>query len=66
MQILLNGDKKEFPQNLSLQSLVDSLALRQERIAVELNHSVIKRKDWPNVILKDGDQLEVVHFVGGG
>jgi thiamine biosynthesis protein ThiS len=66
MQICLNGEVKEIAEQISLQQLVHNLELKQERVAVELNRSVIKRKDWPSVTLQDGDQLEVVHFVGGG
>lgn len=66
MQILLNGEKKEFFESLSLQTLVENLQLKPERVAIELNRLIIKRKDWPSIILQEGDQLEIVHFVGGG
>lgn len=66
MQIVLNGELKEISSDTSLQLLIENLALKQERVAIELNRSVIKKKDWPEVLLKDGDQLEIVHFVGGG
>jgi len=33
---------------------------------VELNHQVVRRNEWPNTILKDGDRVEIVNFVGGG
>ncbi|KAF0249843.1 MAG: sulfur carrier protein [bacterium] len=66
MQILLNGETKEISGQISLQALVENLELKEGRIAIELNHFVVKRKDWPSVILQDGDQLELVHFVGGG
>lgn len=66
MQILLNGEKKEFFESLSLQTLVENLQLNPQRVAIELNRLIIKRKDWPSIILQEGDQLEIVHFVGGG
>ncbi|MFY9222726.1 MAG: sulfur carrier protein ThiS [Blastocatellia bacterium] len=66
MQIVLNGENKEISENISLKQLVDKLELKQERVAIELNKTVARRKDWAEIMLKDGDQLEIVHFVGGG
>ncbi|MBN8725155.1 MAG: sulfur carrier protein ThiS [Acidobacteria bacterium] len=66
MQIVLNGEKKEISENISLKQLIDKLELKQERVALELNKTVARRKDWAEIMLKDGDQLEIVHFVGGG
>lgn len=66
MQIVLNGENKEISENISLKQLVDKLELKQERVAIELNKTVARRKDWAEIMLKDGDNLEIVHFVGGG
>lgn len=66
MQIVLNGENKEISENISLKQLVDKLELKQERVAIELNKTVARRKDWAEIMLKDGDSLEIVHFVGGG
>lgn len=66
MQIVLNGENKEISENISLKQLINKLELKQERVAVELNKTVARRKDWAEIMLKDGDQLEIVHFVGGG
>lgn len=66
MEIVLNGEIKEISSETSLQLLIENLSLKKERVAIELNRSVIKKKDWPEVLLKEGDQLEIVHFVGGG
>lgn len=66
MRIVLNGENKEISENISLKQLVDKLELKQERVAIELNKTVARRKDWAEIMLKDGDSLEIVHFVGGG
>ena len=66
MRIRLNGEEKETEEGTTLPALVESLSLAPERIAVELNGEVVRRADWPRVTLKDGDRVEVVHFVGGG
>ena len=66
MRIRLNGDAKEIEDGTTLTSLVESLSLAPERLAVELNGEVVRRADWPRVTLKEDDRVEVVHFVGGG
>jgi sulfur carrier protein len=40
--------------------------MKSDRVAVELNHDIVPRDRWPSTTLKDGDRLEIVHFVGGG
>jgi thiamine biosynthesis protein ThiS len=40
--------------------------MQAERVAVELNREIVPRADWPKAALRDGDKLEIVHFVGGG
>ena len=66
MQIRINGETREFTDQLRLNDLVRELSLTPERIAIELNHRVIRRNEWPETILNDGDRVEIVHFVGGG
>ena len=67
VRIQINGDLREFPQSsLSLNELLDTLSLPQPRIAVELNKTIVPRSQWEKTALKDGDQIEIVHFVGGG
>jgi thiamine biosynthesis protein ThiS len=66
LQVNINGQSKEIPDHLTLSGLVAHLELASERIAVELNREVVRRKDWSTIKLREGDQLEIVHFVGGG
>jgi thiamine biosynthesis protein ThiS len=66
LRIQVNGQPQEVEENLSLSQLVTSLDLKPEQIAIELNQEVIRRGDWPNNDLRDGDKIEIVHFVGGG
>ena len=51
---------------LSLSELVDSLSLKPEQIAIELNQTVIRRGQWQATFLREDDKVEIVHFVGGG
>jgi thiamine biosynthesis protein ThiS len=64
--LLLNGERQEVANGLSLEQLVETLKLAPERIAIELNQSVVRRTDWSTLMLKESDRVEIVHFVGGG
>jgi len=69
MQLVLNGQAREFPEltpGANLQDLVTSLGLKGDRVAIEHNGNIVPRADWPGASLGEGDRLEVVHFVGGG
>ncbi len=66
MNIIVNGEKKELENSLNLQELLKKLELPNERIAIELNKNVIRKKDWNETEIKDADKIEIIHFVGGG
>ncbi len=66
IDIYLNGEARKFEDSADLTKLLDDLSLPQQRIAIELNGSVVRRKDWTQTIVTEGDQIEVVYFVGGG
>lgn len=66
MKVFINGETREINRQLSLRELLEKLDLPQERVAVELNKEVVRKKDWEAVKVSDGDKLEVIHFVGGG
>jgi thiamine biosynthesis protein ThiS len=66
LRIQVNGDSREVEDNQSLIELISNLDLRPEQIAIELNQSVVRRMHWQETVLRDGDRVEIVHFVGGG
>mgnify|MGYP001562143543 CR=1 FL=1 len=66
MNININGEGKELLGQFNLLELLKHLSLPTERVAIELNKEVVRRKDWENTKISNGDKLEVVHFVGGG
>lgn len=66
MNLLINGEKKQVDCRLTIEDLIKELDLSTERIAVELNLKVIRRAEWKQVKLNEGDKLEIIHFVGGG
>ena len=66
MKVFINGEIKELGAPVNLKKLLQLLALPSERIAIELNRQVVRKKDWENIEVGEGDRLEVIHFVGGG
>lgn len=66
MKLHINGDEKTFESSLSLAALIEFLGMKSDRVAVELNRDIVPRNSWAETPLKDGDRLEIVHFVGGG
>ena len=69
MKLHINGEERSFETSatsFTLAFLIESLAMKSDRVAVELNREIAPRDSWSQTILKDGDRLEIVHFVGGG
>ncbi len=66
MKVFINGEKRDIPNEVNLSELLKNLSLPSERIAIELNKEVVRKKDWENILIKDADKIEIVHFVGGG
>ncbi|MEP6847899.1 MAG: sulfur carrier protein ThiS [Acidobacteriota bacterium] len=66
MRVFVNGETKEFAEALKLDDLLRRLDMPPQRIAVELNRSVVRRKDWTETDIRENDKIEIVHFVGGG
>ncbi len=66
MQIIVNGEQQEVPANTHVLQLLKQLKISPERIAVEINLTVINREVYHATILKEGDHIEIISFIGGG
>ena len=66
MKLQINGEPRDFAAPLTLAGLLEQLGMKADRVAVELNRSIVPREQWEETSLREGDQLEIVHFVGGG
>ncbi|HTW32516.1 MAG TPA: sulfur carrier protein ThiS [Candidatus Sulfotelmatobacter sp.] len=69
MKLQINGEDRDFAPTatpFTLVNLVETLGMKSDRVAIELNREIAPRDHWPKTELKDGDRLEIVHFVGGG
>jgi sulfur carrier protein len=66
MRIVLNGDETTIPDAITIADLLARLEIDARRVAVERNFAVVKRDEYARTVLGDGDQVEIVNFVGGG
>jgi thiamine biosynthesis protein ThiS len=66
MSIQLNGDSYVIDGDARLTTLIETLKMKPTRIAVELNREVIPKADYAKILLREGDELELINFVGGG
>ena len=66
MTITLNGDRHELTAPMSVSALLQQLEIDARRVAVELNLAVVKKAAYDSSVIKDGDEVEIVNFVGGG
>ena len=66
MHIQLNGEPYELADGASVADLIERLELAGRRVAVERNLDIVPRSQYASTVLNEGDQLEVVHAIGGG
>ena len=66
IEVKINGEKREIANKLSLTELLENLSLPTERLAIELNKEVIRKKQWNETFVAPNDVIEIIHFVGGG
>lgn len=66
MHLVVNGEAQEVPGGLSVRGLIEHLGLLEGPVAVEVNRGVVPRAEHEGTELHENDQVEIVHFVGGG
>ena len=66
MRVVVNGEERQVGPNTTVKQLLASLGLADTLVAVERNEEIVPRAQHEHAELHDGDQVEVVHFVGGG
>jgi thiamine biosynthesis protein ThiS len=66
MKLTVNGKPLELPDGSTVTALLLHLGVEPARVAIERNQDVIPRRTWAEATLADGDQIEIVTFVGGG
>jgi sulfur carrier protein len=66
MKIIVNGQEKEFKNDVTLLQLLEELSLLGKVMAAAVNMDIVKQDSWDKHSLKDGDKVELLDFVGGG
>lgn len=66
VDISLNGEPRAIPPGQTVAALLQALGLDARKVAVERNEAIVVRSEYDVITLGAGDQLEIVHFIGGG
>ena len=66
MNITLNGDNRDIPDNANVSQLIEILGLSNKRLAMEINEEIVPRSNFSDHIIQSGDNIEIVGAIGGG
>ena len=66
IKIKINGKINKIDDKTKLSDLVKNLKVPLKRVAIELNREIVDKKKLDEIVLKKGDEIEIVHFIGGG
>ena len=66
IKIIVNGKQMTINLNFSVKNLIDKLKMPITKVAIELNREIVNKKNINKINLKNGDKVEIVHFIGGG
>lgn len=66
MKLIINGQSREFKEQITLQDILNQLGLDGKVMAAAVNMEIVKQDNWSEYKPKDGDKLELLDFVGGG
>jgi len=66
MKIIVNGEEKDFQEGITLSEVIEKLGIMEKVMAAAVNMEVVKKEAWSSFVPKEGDKIELLHFVGGG
>ena len=66
MQVTINGEREPLEREMSVADLLADRRIESRRVAVEINEDIVPRKTYADTLVRDGDRIEIVTFVGGG
>lgn len=66
MRVILNGESRDISNGMTVLSLLRHLNILPERVAVEVNEEIVRKAAYAGTLVRDGDRVEVVQFMGGG
>ncbi len=66
INVIINGENREVAENINIGTLLRDLDIEDKTMASAVNTEVVKKENWDSHVVKDGDKIEFLHFVGGG
>lgn len=67
MQLSINGNREEIPDSLTVHELLYHKDVESpDMVSVALNGTILKREEFPATVLREGDEVEFLYFMGGG
>jgi len=66
MKVIVNGEERVFDEGTTLAQIIEKLGIADKVMAAAVNMEVVKKEQWENYRPKEGDKIELLHFVGGG
>ncbi len=66
MRVTVNGEEKRFEEGVTLQQIMQKLGIVEKVMAAAVNMEVVKKERWATFSPREGDRIELLHFVGGG
>jgi sulfur carrier protein len=66
IRVYINGEAHDLPAQQSIAALLSTLQIPAERVAIELNKTIVRKREWESTLVAEGAQVEIVEFVGGG
>ena len=66
MRIIINGESRELAADLTVAAMLQMLGIDTRKVAVERNLEIVSKSAFATTEIRDGDRLEIVHFIGGG
>lgn len=66
VEVFINGERRQAPAGATVLELLRELEIDPARVAIEFNREILRREHWATTRVQGGEQIEIVHFVGGG
>lgn len=66
MKLIVNGENQEVKEDIKVGELLNELGIREKTMAVAVDMEVVKKENWDEKVLQNGQKVEFLHFVGGG
>jgi sulfur carrier protein len=66
MRVIINGQEMNIKEGMTVLELLRELDIEEKTMAAAINMEVVKKELWDKEVIKDGDKVEFLHFVGGG